>query len=118
MSRVHISLASLALIALGAGCDVDGDGWESPEDCDDRKDLTAVDAVGLFPRSTTWIGYRKDILLRRYMLEFIQLFAPHITPDQIEKARLVRSQAEMDKLFEEAELPVRGGCPDKVTAAA
>ena len=88
------------------------------EDCDDQKDLTALDAEGLFPRSTTWIGFRKDIVLRRYMLDFVQLFAPHISADQLEQTRHVRSQADIDKLFKGANLPVRGGCSDDMTAAA
>lgn len=86
------------------------------DDYDD--DMTAIPATGLFPRSTTWIGYRKDIVLRRYMLEFVQLFAPHITPDQLEQTRHVRSQIDIDKLFDGAALPVRsGGSNDDVAAA-
>ena len=88
------------------------------EDCGDQADMTALDAEGLFPRSTTWIGFRRDIVLRRYMLDFVQLFAPHITVDQLEKARHVRTQTEIDKLFGDARLPIRGGCTDDVTAAA
>jgi len=88
------------------------------EDCDDQKDLTAIDAQGLFPRSTTWIGFRKDIVLRRYMLDFIRLFAPHITEEQLEHTRHARSQADIDKLFRDARLPIRGGCSDDLTAAA
>jgi len=88
------------------------------EDCDDQKDLKAIDAEGLFPRSTTWIGFRKDIVLRRYMLDFIQLFAPHITADQLEQTRHVRSQTDIDKLFSGATLPVRGGCDDDIIAVA
>jgi LysR family cys regulon transcriptional activator len=88
------------------------------EDCADGNDLTALDAEGLFPRSTTWIGFRKDVVLRRYMLDFVQLFAPHITADQLEKTRHVRSQNEIDSLFKDAHLPVRGGCSDDITAAA
>jgi LysR family cys regulon transcriptional activator len=88
------------------------------EDCDDRRDLRAIDATGLFPRSTTWIGFRKDAVLRRYMLDFVQLFAPHITADQLEMTRHARSQADIDRLYLEAELPVRGGCSDRMTNAA
>jgi len=87
-------------------------------DCEDQKDLTAIDAEGLFPRSTTWIGFRKEIVLRRYMLDFVQLFAPHITPEQLEELRHVRSQADVDKLFAESRLPLRVGCSDGLTAAA
>ena len=88
------------------------------EDCADQQDLTAIDAEGLFPRSTTWIGFRKDIVLRRYMLDFVKLFAPHITSDQLEQTRNIRSQSDIDKLFADATLPVRGGCSDGMTAAA
>ena len=82
------------------------------------EDLAALDAEGLFPRSTTWIGFRKDIVLRRYMLDFVQLFAPHISSDQLEKTRHVRNQGDIDELFKDAELPVRGGCSDDIIEAA
>ncbi len=87
-------------------------------DCDDRKDLQAIEAPGLFPRSTTWIGFRKDAVLRRYMMDFVQLFAPHIDNRQLDSIRKVRSQAELDEMFEDAELPLRDGCGDDVTVAA
>ena len=82
------------------------------EDCDDRKDLTAIEAEGLFPRSTTWIGFRKDAVMRRYMLDFAQLFAPHITASQLEEMRHARKQEDIDRLYADAELPIRGGCSD------
>jgi LysR family cys regulon transcriptional activator len=88
------------------------------EDCDDKKDLTAIEAEGLFPRSTTWIGFRKDSVLRRYMLDFVSLFAPHITAEQLEQVRHARSQEDIDKLFAGAQLPIRGGCSDDITQAA
>ena len=88
------------------------------EDCDDKRDLSAVGAEGLFPRSTTWIGFRKDAVLRRYMLDFVQLFAPHITDSQIEQTRHARSQDDIDALFCDATLPVRVGCSDDITEAA
>lgn len=74
-------------------------------DDDEDGDMTSISATGLFPRSTTWIGFRKDIVLRRYMLEFVRLFAPHITSDQLEKTRHIRTQVELDKLFGDAHLP-------------
>ena len=87
-------------------------------DCADKKDLVAIEAEGLFPRSTTWIGYRKDAVLRRYMVEFIQLFAPHVTSRHIEKIRRATSQQAIDEMFRETELPVRGGCTDGIIEAA
>jgi len=87
-------------------------------DCSDRADLEVIDAQGLFPRSTTWIGYRKDAVLRRYMVDFIQLFAPHITSRQLEDLGKARDQDAIDQLFRETDLPLRGGCGEKITAAA
>ena len=52
------------------------------------------------------------------MLDFVQLFAPHITVDQLEKTRHARSQADIDRLFLDADLPVRGGCSERMTNAA
>ena len=87
------------------------------EDCEDT-DLTAIEAEGLFPRSTTWIGFRKDAVLRRYMLDFVQLFAPHMSTDQLERTRHARSQDDIDSIFDDSQLPVRGGCSDDITEAA
>jgi len=83
-------------------------------DCSDRQDLEAIDASGLFPRSTTWIGFRKDAVLRRYMTEFVQLFAPHVTARHMEEFRRAASQETIDELFREQVLPLRGGCVDGV----
>jgi len=87
-------------------------------DCDDKNDLHVIDAEGLFPRSTTWIGYRKNAVLRRYMIDFIQLFASHLTPSQLHDITHASSQEDIDSLLQPSELPVRGGCAEGVTAAA
>ena len=87
-------------------------------DCSDKKDLTVLDAEGLFPRSTTWIGYRKDAVMRRYMTEFLQLFAPHISGKQMADIQRAAEQSDIDALFTGAELPVKGGCTDDITEAA
>ena len=87
-------------------------------DCSDRKDLQVIEAAGLFPRSTTWIGYRKDAVLRRYMIDFIHLFASHITPQQLTELRRANSLDAIDSLFDDAELPRRSGCGENITAAA
>jgi LysR family cys regulon transcriptional activator len=87
-------------------------------DCADRDDLQVIDAEGLFPRSTTWIGYRKSAVLRRYMVDFIELFAPHVTPRQLADLRRASDQETVDALFEDADLPLRDGCGDKMTVAA
>ena len=76
---------------------------------EDQKDLTALSAEGLFPRVTTWIGFRRDSVLRRYMVEFVSLVAPHLTPALTRKAAQLPTQAEVDALFNEDELPLRTG---------
>jgi LysR family cys regulon transcriptional activator len=87
-------------------------------DCEDRKDLVVIDAEGLFPRSTTWIGYRKNTVLRGYMVEFIRLFASHISAGQLDDIRRAASQEDIDALFDPTRLPVRGGCAEETTVAA
>ena len=87
-------------------------------ECQDQKDLTALSAAGLFPRVTTWLGFRRDSVLRRYMVDFIALFAPHLTPQLTRKAAQLTTQAEVDALFDEAQLPIRGGCDESPGAVA
>ena len=87
-------------------------------DCADKKDLKVIDAEGLFPRSTTWIGYRKNAVLRRYMVDFIHLFASHLTSRQLDDIRRATSQEDIDGLFQTSELPVRGGCDEGVIEVA
>ena len=45
------------------------------------QDLVCLDASHLFDYSTTKIGFRKGTFLRGYMYDFIQQFAPHLTPE-------------------------------------
>lgn len=75
----------------------------------DHKDLAALPATHLFPRVTTWLGFRRDAVLRGYMVEFISRFAPHLTPYLIRKASQLATQAEVDALFDDGSLPIRGG---------
>ncbi|HTP97356.1 MAG TPA: CysB family HTH-type transcriptional regulator [Burkholderiales bacterium] len=48
--------------------------------------LKSIDASHLFDSSTTRIGIRRDIYLRGYVYEFIELFAPHLTRKTVESA--------------------------------
>ena len=48
-------------------------------------DLARIDASALFAASTTHIGFRRGILLRAYMYEFIRMFAPHLTPEIVDE---------------------------------
>jgi LysR family cys regulon transcriptional activator len=86
-------------------------------ECADQKDLVALDAVGLFPRVTTWLGFRRDTVLRGYMVDFISLFAPHLTPELTRRAAEAPAQADVDALFEDIQIPVRAGCSEIPNAA-
>lgn len=85
---------------------------------EDTADLVAIDASGLFPRSTTWIGYQKNHPMRRYMSDFIRLFAPHVTDSQLITATLAQRQHEIDSLFADAKLPLRNGTDSGLSVAA
>ncbi|HEY5641450.1 MAG TPA: HTH-type transcriptional regulator CysB [Woeseiaceae bacterium] len=87
-------------------------------DCSDRDDLQVIGADGLFPQSMTWIGFRKDAVLRRYMVEFMRLFAPHLSAQQIEGVRRAASQAEIDTLLAGVEPPLWRGCGERVATTS
>jgi LysR family cys regulon transcriptional activator len=84
----------------------------------DHKQLTPIKLNGLFPRSTTWIGFRRNTALRCYMTDFIRLFAPHVDAEKIEEAARTGSQKELDQLFRNTSLPVRNGAGTSSSAAA
>jgi len=86
--------------------------WE----CNDKDDLVAIDARGLFPQSTTWIGFRRDTVLRGYMAEFTKLFAPHLTGEILRKATATETQEELDAVLNDLPLPLRGGCNEEFAA--
>jgi len=73
----------------------------------DDPDLIAVDAAHLFAPHTTWIGFRRGTLLRRYMYEFAQLLAPHLERRLIERAHRATSAAEVVEMFADVALPQR-----------
>ena len=87
-------------------------------DCSDRKDLQVINADGLFPQSMTWIGYRHDTVLRRYMLDFIQLFSSHLSRKQIDDVQRATTQSRIDEIFQDIEIPMRGGCAEEAIVAA
>ncbi len=86
--------------------------------CDDLKDLSAVCAKGLFPTVTTWLGFPRDRVLRRYMKDFISMFAPHWPDYLIEQAATAETQAVVDELSAGLDLPIRSGCTEGLPAAA
>lgn len=54
---------------------------------DARRDrpLRSIDASHLFPSSTTRLGIKRGAYLRRYAYDFIELFAPNLSRDLVEK---------------------------------
>ena len=58
-------------------------------------DLVAVDASHLFTAHTTWMGFRRGTLLRRYMYDFAQLLAPHLERRLVERAHRAAGAAEV-----------------------
>lgn len=84
---------------------------------DDLDDLHAVCTKGLFPTVTTWLGFPRDKVLRRYMKEFMSLFAPHWPEYLIEQAATAESQTIVDTLAETLDLPTRTGCSKGVPVA-
>ena len=55
---------------------------------DPKRDLTlrAIDASHLFESSTTRLGIKRGAYLRRYAYDFIEMFAPHLARDMVERA--------------------------------
>jgi LysR family cys regulon transcriptional activator len=70
-------------------------------------DLVSIDASHLFPQHTTWAGFARDSLLRRYTYDFLGLLGPHLTRKLVDRAGSARTQTEVDALFADVELPAR-----------
>lgn len=62
-------------------------------------DLCAFEAGHLFPSSMTRLGLRRDGFLRRYGYDFIEMFAPHLTRERIERVALHKERREIDDCF-------------------
>ncbi len=74
-------------------------------DADIDNELVAIDASHLFASSTTKIGLRRGTILRGFMYEFIELFAPHLDKALVDKALKTRKNDEIEQLFAGVELP-------------
>lgn len=68
-------------------------------------DLCALDASHLFECSTTRLGLKRGVFLRRYMYDLFELLAPHLTREKVDTALTFKTQAEVEALFD-LELPV------------
>ena len=65
------------------------------------EDLVRLDASHLFEPSTTHIGFRRGTFLRGYMTDFIEMFAPHLTPEIVERAAAAHPGDGYRRLIEE-----------------
>ena len=86
--------------------------------CDELEDLKAISAKGLFPRVTTWLGVPRHRVFRRYMLDFVSLFAPHWPRELVAQAAAAESQPEVDRLAAGVKLPLRNRCTEGLAEAA
>lgn len=90
--RLGLGIGIVASIALEAGADAD---------------LVALDAGHIFPIHTTWAGFRRSTLLRKYMYEFLQALGGHLDRRSVDRARQLRTPAEVERQFAGVDLPVR-----------
>jgi LysR family cys regulon transcriptional activator len=68
-------------------------------------DLVALDASHLFEPSVTHIGFRKGTFLRRFMLDFVEAFAPHLDEETVQAAVACATRKEREAMFAEFNLP-------------
>ena len=68
-------------------------------------DLLALDASHLFASSATKIGFRRGAYLRRFMIDFIERFAPHLTEEVTLRAMQTKNNQELEALFGDLKLP-------------
>ena len=88
-------------VRLGLGVGIVAPMAVDPED----PQLLALDATHLFAAHTTWLGFRRGTLLRKYMVDFAQLLAPHLDRRLIDRAHRAANSAEVARWFESLPLP-------------
>jgi len=71
------------------------------------EDLLAIDASHLFDYSTTSIGFRRETFIRKYMYEFIEMFAPHLDRDRVDAAVERHGQSGAEDVFRDMEIPFK-----------
>lgn len=67
--------------------------------------LVYLDAAHLFEASVTRIGFRRGTFVRRYVYDFIEMFAPHLNRERVETAARIAHPATREALFIDQELP-------------
>lgn len=75
-------------------------------DGEQDSDLKVRDASHLFPVHTTWVGFRRSVLLRGFMYDFLQMLAPHLTQRQVQAAESTENQGEVDRTFAGIRIPI------------
>lgn len=93
-----------AYVRLGLGVGIVAEMAVDPRE---DADLVALDASHLFAPHVTWIGFRRGVLLRKYMYDFVQLLAPHLDRRLVDRAHRLSKAAEVVDLFDGVELPER-----------
>ncbi|HEV8442356.1 MAG TPA: LysR substrate-binding domain-containing protein [Steroidobacteraceae bacterium] len=68
-------------------------------------DLKVRDASHLFPVHTTWAGFRRGMLLRGFMYDFLQMLAPHLSPRVVHAAEKSQSQDDVDRALASISIP-------------
>jgi len=68
-------------------------------------DLVKLDASHLFEASTTRIGIRRGAFLRGYMYDFVELFAPHLSREVLDRCLKQQNKAELEEFFSSFEIP-------------
>lgn len=91
-------------VRLGLGVGIISSMSFKPEDDDD---LVMIPADHLFEPSITKIGCRRGTFIRGFMLEFLQVFAPHLTEEVVTRSFNASSRLEVEQIFQNIELPSR-----------
>jgi len=61
--------------------------------------LDYIDASHLFPLDTTWVGFARGAVMRRFVYDFLVLLAPHLTRPLVEQAAACATQTDIDALL-------------------
>lgn len=69
-------------------------------------DFVVLNAGHIFPYSTTYIVFSRALFLRSYMYDFINLFAPHLNRQTVDKLILCENNTEVLAMFNGVKLPV------------
>ncbi|MFK8013894.1 MAG: LysR substrate-binding domain-containing protein [Gammaproteobacteria bacterium] len=77
-------------------------------ECDE--DLAPIDLGDMLPVLTTWLGFRRDAVIKGYMARFAELFAPHLTERLVKQAHECETSAAVRSVVEHIELPERFRC--------